>query len=157
MVCGQTCDGLYRFAFYLVSFGIPLGLYSEIDQIHLSSEAQCVSHHFPLVDCHKPHQPGKEYLTLLIGLYKNRNWNRFLLSWSPGARFQSIGHVRISVGTPFGVHNEKIQNSKIVKKLQIYCVAFRRKFISYCVSFLKLHWKVWYEKGEWTKIRSCLI
>ena len=29
-----------------------LGLYSEIDQIHLSSEAQCVSHHLPLVDCH---------------------------------------------------------------------------------------------------------
>ncbi len=29
-----------------------LGLYSEIDHIHLSSEAQCVSHHLPLVDCH---------------------------------------------------------------------------------------------------------
>ncbi len=29
-----------------------LGLYSEIDQIHLSSEAQCVSHHLPPVDCH---------------------------------------------------------------------------------------------------------
>ncbi len=79
MVCGQTCDGLYHFAFYLVNFGIPLGsqpiksarallhgplsrvhfweslvvrLYSEIDQIHLSSEAQCVSHHLPQVDCH---------------------------------------------------------------------------------------------------------
>ncbi len=26
--------------------------YSEIDQIHLSSEAQCVSHHLPPVDCH---------------------------------------------------------------------------------------------------------
>ncbi len=25
MVCGQTWDGLYRFAFYLVNFGIPLG------------------------------------------------------------------------------------------------------------------------------------
>ncbi len=25
IVCGQTCDGLYHFAFYLVSFGIPLG------------------------------------------------------------------------------------------------------------------------------------
>ncbi len=24
----------------------------EIDQIHLSSEAQCVSHHLPPVDCH---------------------------------------------------------------------------------------------------------
>ncbi len=53
MVCGRTCDGLYRFAFYLVNFGIPLGSHSEIDQIHLSSEAQCVSHHLPLVDCHK--------------------------------------------------------------------------------------------------------
>ncbi len=29
-----------------------LRLYSEIDHIHLSSEAQCVSHHLPLVDCH---------------------------------------------------------------------------------------------------------
>ncbi len=28
-------------------------LHSEIDHIHLSSEAQCVSHHLPLVDCHK--------------------------------------------------------------------------------------------------------
>ncbi len=112
MVCGQTCDGLYRFAFYLVNFGIPFGshpiksaqarhtgvhilptgihglcfgsyfsgplpqhslhhgplsrvhfgeslvirLYSEIDQIHLSSEAQCVSHHLPPVDCHSPCQ-----------------------------------------------------------------------------------------------------
>ncbi len=27
-------------------------LYSEIDHIHLSSEAQCVSHHLPQVDCH---------------------------------------------------------------------------------------------------------
>ncbi len=26
-------------------------LYSEIDHIHLSSEAQCVSHHLPQVDC----------------------------------------------------------------------------------------------------------
>ena len=25
MICGQTCDGLYHFAFYLVNFGIPLG------------------------------------------------------------------------------------------------------------------------------------
>ncbi len=32
---------------------IPLRIsYSEIDQIHLSSEAQCVSHHLPPVDCH---------------------------------------------------------------------------------------------------------
>ncbi len=37
-----------------VHFGEALivRLYSEIDQIHLSSEAQCVSHHLPLVDCH---------------------------------------------------------------------------------------------------------
>ncbi len=28
-------------------------LYSEIDHIHLSSEAQCVSHLYPQVDCHK--------------------------------------------------------------------------------------------------------
>ncbi len=25
MICGQTCDGLYHFAFNLVNFGIPLG------------------------------------------------------------------------------------------------------------------------------------
>ncbi len=25
MVCGQTCDGLYNFAFYLVNSGIPFG------------------------------------------------------------------------------------------------------------------------------------
>ena len=30
-------------------------LYSEIDQIHLSSEAQCVSHLYPQVDCHTHH------------------------------------------------------------------------------------------------------
>ncbi len=37
-----------------VHFGESLvyRLYSEIDHIHLSSEAQCVSHHLPLVDCH---------------------------------------------------------------------------------------------------------
>ncbi len=32
-----------------------LRLYSEIDHIHLSSEAQCVSHHLPQVDCHIYH------------------------------------------------------------------------------------------------------
>ena len=51
IICGQTCDGLYHFAFYL----IILGLYSEIDHIHLSSESQCVSHHLPQVDCHTLH------------------------------------------------------------------------------------------------------
>ncbi len=45
MICGQTCDGLYHFAFCLVNFW-------EIDHIHLSSEAQCVSHLYPQVDCH---------------------------------------------------------------------------------------------------------
>ncbi len=28
MICGQTCDGLYHFAFYLVNFGIPYGSYT---------------------------------------------------------------------------------------------------------------------------------
>ncbi len=117
--CGQTCDELYHFTFYLIlldTFRIPtdrvspsqtlrcpgacdfplLGyhilptglhglcfgfcfagplplhslshgpilrvhfreslvvrLYSEFDHIHLSSEAQCVSHHLPQVDCHR--------------------------------------------------------------------------------------------------------
>ncbi len=37
--------------------GVPsLRLYSEIDNIHLSSEAQCVSHHLPLVDCHTEYE-----------------------------------------------------------------------------------------------------
>ncbi len=37
-----------------VHFGesLVVRLYSEIDQIHHSSEAQCVSHHLPPVDCH---------------------------------------------------------------------------------------------------------
>ncbi len=109
MICGQTCDGLYYFAFCLINLGIPFGsrpiktalarhsgafhilptglhglcfgfcfagplplrslshgplsrihfgeslvirLHSEIDHIHLSSEAQCVSHLYPQVDCH---------------------------------------------------------------------------------------------------------
>ncbi len=51
MICGQTCDRLYHFTFLIDRLGIPLG-YSEIDHIHLSSEAQCVSHHLPPVDCH---------------------------------------------------------------------------------------------------------
>ncbi len=86
LVCGQTCDGLYHFAFYFhilptclhglcfgfcfagplplcsllhgplsrVNFGesLVVRLHSEIDHIHLSSEAQCVSHLYPQVDCH---------------------------------------------------------------------------------------------------------
>ncbi len=47
MICRQTCDGLYHFGESLV-----VRLYSEIDHIHLSSEAQCVSHLYPQVDCH---------------------------------------------------------------------------------------------------------
>ena len=31
---------------------IVFGLYSEIDHLHLSIEAQCVSHLLPLGDCH---------------------------------------------------------------------------------------------------------
>ena len=40
--------------FPLIVLGYPLDSkrYSEIDQIHLSSDAQCVSHHLPQVDCH---------------------------------------------------------------------------------------------------------
>ncbi len=34
---------------------LVMDLYSEIDQIHLSSEPQCVSHHLLLVDCHTIH------------------------------------------------------------------------------------------------------
>ncbi len=39
---------------FRVRFGESLvfGLYSEIDHLHLSSEAQCVSHLLPLGDCH---------------------------------------------------------------------------------------------------------
>ncbi len=29
MICGQTCDGLYHFAFYLVNFGIPCGSHTQ--------------------------------------------------------------------------------------------------------------------------------
>ncbi len=72
MICGQSCDGLYHFAFYFcfagplplrslshgplsrVHFGesLVIRLNPEIDHIHLSSEAQCVSHLYPQVDCH---------------------------------------------------------------------------------------------------------
>ncbi len=60
-----TCDGLYHFVFSIDRVGIPLGvqtikfreslvirLYSEIDQIHLSIEAQCVTTLLPLGGCH---------------------------------------------------------------------------------------------------------
>ena len=48
-----TCDGLYHFIFSIDHVGIPFGLHSEIDQIHLSIEAQCVTTLLPLGDCHK--------------------------------------------------------------------------------------------------------
>ena len=37
-------------------------LYSEIDHIHLSSEAQCVSHHLPQVDCHRLYYTSSMYI-----------------------------------------------------------------------------------------------
>ncbi len=42
---------------FRVHFGesLVVRLYSEINQIHLSSEAQCASHHLPQVDCHSLH------------------------------------------------------------------------------------------------------
>ncbi len=46
MICGQTCDELYHFT-----------LHSEIDQIHLSIEAQCGTACLPMDDCHKEHPP----------------------------------------------------------------------------------------------------
>ncbi len=68
----KTCDGLYHFIFSIDRVGIPFGfqphkrsihrgpfpeslvvkLYSEIDLIHLSIEAQCVTTLLPLGDCH---------------------------------------------------------------------------------------------------------
>ncbi len=58
MVCGQTCESLI------------VRLYSEIDQIHLSSEAQCASHHLPPVDCHKyKYYVFCHYCGLLLGIW----------------------------------------------------------------------------------------
>ena len=48
----KTCDGLCHFIFSIDRVGIP---YSEIDQIHLSIEAQCVTTLLPLGDCHTRH------------------------------------------------------------------------------------------------------
>ncbi len=67
-------------------FGIPfwfqpIRLYSEIDQIHLSSEAQCVSHHLPQVDCHtewKQTSPCKVAHTYW-GQFKSRSSNIYSL------------------------------------------------------------------------------
>ena len=41
-----------------------LRLYSEIDHLHLSIEAQCVSHLLPPGDCHNNHVWGKKALPL---------------------------------------------------------------------------------------------
>ena len=51
----RACDGLYHFIFSIDRVGKPFGLYSGIDHLHLSIEAQCVSHLLPLGDhgdCH---------------------------------------------------------------------------------------------------------
>ncbi len=71
MICGQTCVGPLRIL--LDHFGIP----SEIDHIHLSSEAQCVSHLLPQVDCHKA-QTHSSFISeqFLDDFYKN-----ILLFW----------------------------------------------------------------------------
>ncbi len=52
--------------FPLIVLGYPL-VYSEIDHLHLSSEAQCVSHRLPLGDCHSvsgkgPHDRLKPFM-----------------------------------------------------------------------------------------------
>ncbi len=48
---------ILHWSFWYTLRGVPSHrLYSEIDHIHLSSEAQCVSHHLPQVDCHITHQ-----------------------------------------------------------------------------------------------------
>ncbi len=87
----KTCDGLYHFIFSIDHVGIPFGfqhivwtfvrhtasrclifpvlrvmlsgLYSEIDKIHLSIEAQCVTTLLPQGDCHTR---SNESLTLWI-------------------------------------------------------------------------------------------
>ena len=55
--------------FPLIMLGYPLEslvvrLYSEIDHLHLSSEAQCVSHLLPLGDCHTYLLPRHHSVTL---------------------------------------------------------------------------------------------
>ncbi len=59
-----------------VHFGesLVIRLYSEIEQIHLSSEAQCVSHHLPLVDCRNCNECNLYYgpictITQLVALH----------------------------------------------------------------------------------------
>ncbi len=61
MFAVKTCDGLYHFTFFIDRFGIP----SEIDHIHLSIEAQCVTHHLPPVDCHTHMQLMLNVLNLM--------------------------------------------------------------------------------------------
>ncbi len=53
----KTCDGLYHFIFSIDSVGFQPVLWTfEIDQIHLSIEAQCVTTLLPLGDCHNNQQ-----------------------------------------------------------------------------------------------------
>ena len=69
----RICDGLYHFIFFIDCVGIRslingppirvrfreslvLSLHSEIDQIHLSIGAQCVTTLLPLGDCHRGDQ-----------------------------------------------------------------------------------------------------
>ncbi len=49
-------------------------LYSEIDHIHLSSEAQCVSHHLPQVDFHMLHATSEGLQRLCQRLRGRKNW-----------------------------------------------------------------------------------
>ncbi len=60
----SLCVPCYMFHFQGSIFGesLVVRLYSEIDQIHLSIEAQCVSHHLPLVDCHNEYEQAKKKL-----------------------------------------------------------------------------------------------
>ncbi len=122
MICGQTCDGLYHFVFYLVNLGIPYGslvvrLYSEIDHTYLSIEAQCVSHHYPRWTATTDDSPFKNYsfqrkldqsfcigqqhgqIILRVQRMINKFYNR-----SPGTIFQYL-FVMNSTGTPNVIQN----------------------------------------------------
>ena len=46
---------------------LVIKLHSEIDQIHLSSEAQCVTARLPLGDCHTGHT--LRYTRVQVGCY----------------------------------------------------------------------------------------
>ncbi len=63
--------------------GVPsLRSYSKIDHIHLSSEAQCVSHHLPQVDCHR-------IIVFQINGCTNNKWLRATYNFL----FKSMAHV----------------------------------------------------------------